>query len=347
LINKINNKISVGIIGKNFGYNVIYKALLKNKLFKVKSFCFREKKNIPSLPKNIKIFTDWKKIIKDKSINAIIISKPPFIQKKILSFAIKNNKHIFCEKPCTKSEKELSQVLKLLSKKNSFVSHMVNYTIAYLPAFQFLKKKILEKNIIIKEAELEWIIFNKSNNINWKNYHDKGGGILFNFYCHTLYYLELLFGNMHSTKVDINNKVKSKNNYVIGDIVFSSGLKVKIKILIGDLNKHKKSIHQLKVQTLKNEQFVLSSSTKNLSDQFQLHKIKNIKNLKYKKPIFTSKILKKDFRISPTLFNLKRFAASIHKKKIDRSSFFTANHIHSVINKSIISSKKKKRIIIN
>ena len=209
--------------------------------------------------------------------------------------------------------------------KNSFVSHMVNYTIAYLPAFQFFKKKILEKKIIIKEAELEWIIFNKSNNINWKNYHDKGGGILFNFYCHTLYYLELLFGDMHSTKVDINNKAKSKNNYVIGDIVFSSGLKVKIKILIGDLNKHKKSIHQLKVQTLKNEQFVLSSSTKNLSDQFQLHKIKNIKNLKYKKYLFTSKILKKDFRISPYLFNLKRFAVSIHKKKIDRSSFFTAN----------------------
>ena len=344
MANKINSKISVGIIGKNFGYNVIYKALLKNKLFKVKSFCFRSKKNIPNLPKNIKIFTDWKKLIKDKSINAIIVSTPPFIQKKILSFAIKNNKHIFCEKPCTKSERELTQVLKLLSKKNSFISHMVNYTIAYLPAFQFFKKTILEKKITIKEAELEWIISSKSNNVNWKNYHDKGGGILFNFYCHTLYYLELLFGDIYSTKVNINNKIKSKNNYVIGDIVFGSGLKVKIKILVGDLNKHKKSIHQLKAQTLKNELFVLSSGTKNLSDQFQLHEIKN---LKYKKPIFTSKISKKDFRISPTLFNLKRFASSIHRKKIGRSSFFTANHIHNVINKSVISSKKKKRIIIN
>ena len=120
-----------------------------------------------------------------------------------------------------------------------------------------------------------------------------------------------------------------------------------MKSLANIINNTKELISESEFQTLKNEQFVLSSSTKNLSDQFQLHKIKNIKNLKYKKPIFTSKILKKDFRISPTLFNLKRFAVSIHKKKIDRSSFFTANHIHSVINKSVISSKKKKRIIIN
>jgi len=40
------NKINLGIIGKNFGYNVIYKSFLKNKRFKVKAFSFKSKKKI-------------------------------------------------------------------------------------------------------------------------------------------------------------------------------------------------------------------------------------------------------------------------------------------------------------
>lgn len=344
---KKNKKISVGIIGKNFGYNVIFKALYKSKLFNIKSFCVRNKKNLPNLPKNIKILTDWRKLIADKGISAIIVATPPSIQKEILALAVRNNKHVFCEKPCTKSNKDLEQVSGLISKKTAFISHMANYTLAYLPAFQFLKKKILDKKIIIKEADLEWVIFSRNRNVSWKNYHKKGGGILFNFYCHSLYYLELLFGNIFSTKVSIKNKVESNDNFVVGDIIFNSGLKIKIKLLVGSLNKHKKSIHQLKIKTNKNDYFLLGSSTKNLHDQFQLYKIKNMKRFKSKRVLFRAKSTKKDFRISPTSLNLKRFAASIHKKKIDRSSFFIANRIHSLINQSVISSKKKKRIIIN
>ncbi len=343
---KKNKKILVGIIGRNFGYNVIYRALLRSNLFKVSSFCFKNKKNIPNLPKNIKIYTDWKKIVKDKKVNALIVSAPPLTHKKILSYAVKNNKHIFCEKPCTKSSKDLKEVIYLINKK-PFLSHMVNYTLAYLPAFQLLKKKIFHPKTIIKKAYLEWVIFNRSMDKSWKNYHMKGGGILFNYYCHTLYYLELIFGNIHSTKVDIKNHIKNENNYILGDIIFKSKIKIKIKILVGNLKKHKKSIHQLRVKTSDNDCLILSSSTKKLSDQFQLYKLKNIKSINSKKIIFSGNLSKTDFRISPTLANLKRFAKSINLKKIDRSSFFIANRIHYIINKSLISSKMNKRVIIN
>ena len=342
-----NKKILVGIIGKNFGYKVIYKALLKNNLFKVGSFCFKEKKNIPDLPKNIKIYKNWKKIVEDKKLKALIVSVPPFLQKKILLSAIKNNKHIFCEKPCTKSSKDLSEIISLLNKKKTFLSHMVNYTIAYLPAFQLLKKKISNPKITIKEADLEWVIFNRSSDKSWKNSHIKGGGVLFNYYCHALYYLELIFGNIHSTKVDIQNKIDNDDNYILGDVIFKSKIKIKIKILVGNLKKHKKSIHQLRVKIGNNDFLVLSSRTKKLSDQFQLYRFKNMESLHSKKILYKKNLSKKDFRICPTLANLRRFAESINLIKIDRSSFFIANRIHKIINKSLISSKMNKRVIIN
>ncbi len=342
-----NKKISVGVIGKNFGYNVIYKALSKNRLFKVKSFCVRNKKNIPDFPKNIKVTTNWKKLISDKKIKAIFLAIPPYLQTKMLNFAAKYNKHIFCEKPCTKSYNDLQKILNLINSKTSFVSHMANYTLAYLPAFQFLKQQIVSKKIKIKEIDLEWIIYSKSRPKNWKNYHKKGGGILFNFYCHSLYYIELLFGEIFSTKVRIENKASSKNNFVIGDIILNSGIKINVKLLVGSLRKHKKSIHQMLIKTDKNYHYLLRSSTKNLNDQFQLFKIMKTKKLESKRAIFKVKATKKDFRINPTIANLKRFASSIQNKKLDRSSFFTANRIHYLINQSVISSQKRKRITIN
>tara|TARA_B100001029_G_C15053333_1_gene452456 strand:+ start:101 stop:1138 length:1038 start_codon:yes stop_codon:yes gene_type:complete len=342
-----NKKITVGIIGKNFGYNVILKALYKSKLFSIKSFCVRNKKNLPNFPKKIRVLTDWKKLVSNKETKAIIVAIPPYLQKKILIFAAKNNKHIFCEKPCTKSLDDLKRVSNLMNSKTHFISHMVNYNLAYLPAFQFLKKKILNKKIEIKEIDLEWIIFNKNRNKSWKNHHEKGGGILFNFYCHSLYYIELLFGEISSTKLNIKNNVKSNDNFVVGDITLTSGIKVKIKLLVGSLNKHKKSVHQLKIKTDKNNYYLLSSSTKNLNDQFQLYKIKNTRRQKSKRALFKAKPTKKDFRINPTLVNLKRFAASIHNQRLDRSSFFKANRIHYLLNQSVISSKKKKRVTIN
>ena len=40
----MQNKINLGIIGKNFGYHVIYKSFLKNKKYKIKGFSFKSKK---------------------------------------------------------------------------------------------------------------------------------------------------------------------------------------------------------------------------------------------------------------------------------------------------------------
>ena len=69
----MQNKINVGIIGKNFGYHVIYKSFLKNKEYRVKGFSFKSKKNNNiKIPKNIKIYPNWKKLVLDKEIDIVV-----------------------------------------------------------------------------------------------------------------------------------------------------------------------------------------------------------------------------------------------------------------------------------
>ena len=187
----MKKKLNIGIIGRNFGYNVIYKSIEKNKSFNVVGFSQKNKKLNQEIPKNIKIYPNWKNLILDKRIKAVIIATPPKLHKQIIEFAIKNNKHIFCDKPVTTSYNDISRLCKLLINKK--ITHFTNYEFANIEAFNFFKKKILNK-ILIKNIKIDWFInIPKKKRSNWKNNHSLGGGNYFNYICHTLYYLENFF----------------------------------------------------------------------------------------------------------------------------------------------------------
>ena len=80
---------------------------------------------------------------------------------------------------------------------------MVNYEFAEIDAFHFLRKKIIN-NIKINKIYLNWFInINRRSTTNWKENHSKGGGMMFNYVCHAIYYLESLFGKITSTKTNI------------------------------------------------------------------------------------------------------------------------------------------------
>jgi len=341
----MQNKINLGIIGKNFGYHVIYKSFLKNKKYNIKGFSFKSKKDERiKIPKKIKIYLSWKKLILDKKINAIAIAVPPILHKKIIKFAIKNNKHIFCEKPFTSSYKEANLLCNLVKRKKN-ISHMVNYEFADIEAFRFFKKRIINY-IKVNKIYLNWIInLKKRSSMSWKENHSKGGGIIFNYICHSIYYLESLFGRITSVKTNIflNKTMKVKN--LKGNIFFHNGLLAKLNIQAGLLENKIKPTHQLKILSDKND-YILETNLNSLSDKFKL--IAHSKNLnKKKKILFNEKKNKNDFRINPTIINSQKFSDSILKNKIQSPNFFDAKRIHLIIKKILISSKTNKKIYIN
>jgi len=312
-------KINVGIIGKNFGYKLIFTVIQRVKEFNTIAFCFKNLSNFKTVNK-IKIYTDWKKMLSNKKINAVIISSPPETHLEIIKTAIKKKIHIFCEKPVTKSYKQVIQVTNLLKNKKLF--HMVNYEFPKIAAFKFFKKNILKK-IHIKKIQINWTIkISHQKRSSWKNSHNKGGGIFYNYICHSIYYLEDLFGDFVIEKLDKNRKknpssikIKLKNikkNFIIY---------VNFKIL--SLKSKQKPIHQIKIFS-KNSNFELFSKTESLSDQFILKKSNKV--------IFKPINDKKDFRFYPVFTNLKNFQKSINEKKLLKPNFFDAKKIHFIIN---------------
>jgi len=340
----MQNKINLGIIGKNFGYHVIYKSFLKNKKYKIKGFAFRSKKiEELKIPKDVNIYSSWKKLLLNKKINAVAVAAPPALHKSIIKFAIKNNKHIFCEKPFTCSYKEANFICNLINRKN-FLSHMVNYEFAEIGAFAFFKKKIIN-NIKIKKIALNWFInINKRSSTHWKENHLKGGGVIFNYVCHAIYYLEFLFGKIISVKTNATLEKKNKIKTLEGMIFFENGLFAKLSVKVGQIKKKFYPTHQLKILSDK-KNYILKTNLNNLSDKFKLISVDKNSN-KSEKILFKSKKNKNDFRIEPTLKNSKKFSTWILKGKIQMPNFFDARRIHLIIDKMILSSKKKKNIYI-
>ena len=341
----MQNKINLGIIGKNFGYHVIYKAFLKNKKYKIKGFSFRSQKiEKLKIPKDINIYPSWKKLVLNKKINAVAVAAPPTLHKNIIKFAIKNNKHVFCEKPFTCSYKEANFICNLINRKKS-LSHMVNYEFAEIDAFSFFKKKVIN-NIKINRIYLNWFInINKRSSTNWKENHSKGGGIIFNYVCHAIYYLEFLFGKIVSIQTNVALGKKKNIKTLEGVIFFNNGLSAKLNIKVGKIKKKFNPTHQLKILSNK-KNYILKTNLNSLSDKFKLITIDKNSN-KSEKILFKSEKNQNDFRIKPTFKNSKKFSTWILKGKMQTPNFFDAQRIHLIINKMMISSKKKKKIYID
>ena len=312
-------KINVGIIGKNFGYKLIFNVIQRLKEFNTIAFCFKNPSNFKTVNR-IKIYTDWKKMLSNKKINAVIISSPPETHLEIIKTAIKKKIHIFCEKPVTKSYKQVIQVTNLLKNKKLF--HMVNYEFPKIAAFKFFKKNILKK-IYIKKIQINWTIrISQQKRSSWKNSHNRGGGIFYNYICHSIYYLEDLFGDFVIEKLDKNRKKNPTSLKIkLRNIKKNFIIYVNFKIL--SLKSKQKPIHQIKIFG-KNNNFELFSKTESLSDQFILKKSNKV--------IFKPINDKKDFRFYPVFTNLKNFQKSINKKKLLKPNFFDAKKIHFIIN---------------
>ena len=129
-----------------------------------------------------------------------------------------------------------------------------------------------------------------------------------------------------------------------GNIFFKNGLSTQLDIKVGSIKKKFRPVHQLKILSDKRV-YILETKLNSLSDKFKLITSSNNSN-QLNKILFKTKKNKEDFRIKPTFNNSKKFSSWILKSKRQKPNFFDAQRVHWIINKMIISSKKKKKIYL-
>jgi len=192
------NTLKVGIIGGGFGYYGHYKAFQEIDSCKVIAIATRKK---ISISKNVKIYSDPKKLITSENLDIISVATIPKNQQNLLLKLIKTSSNLFLEKPLGINylvcKNRLSKI------KDSKIA--INFTFPEIDEFKYFKNKFVKKKD--KNISINWVFDNSANKLNtWKNDKKMGGGIIFNYFSHSLYYIEFLFGQI----IKINNIKKSK-----------------------------------------------------------------------------------------------------------------------------------------
>ena len=334
---KTRKKIRIGIIGTGFGYKVVFKSLKKNKDLKV--IGFTNKNGGRRLIKSYIYFENWKRLISSNKIDAVFITSPPNTHKEIVDFALRKNKHIFCEKPCTTSLRNINYIVKKFEKKKN-LSFMVNYEFNEIKAFKFFKRNILTKKLNKENISLIWNIQLKKKKKSWKENSKLGGGLLFNFVCHALSYIENLFGKIVHIKSNII--IKKSFQSLNANFYIDNGQKLKMKMRVDYGYAKSKPIHNLNLLTGKTK-YKLGSKTESLYDQFSIEKLTRGQQ---KKILFKPRANRIDFRIEPTYKNSIKFSNWIKTKKKHKPSIYEAQRVHYLINQILKSSRYKKILYV-
>lgn len=87
-----------------------------------------------------KTYTDYKMLLNDKSVDAVIIALPTHLHLSCAKEAAEIGKHILLEKPLAKNVTEGKQIVSTAHKKN--VKLMIGYPLRFSSIFQALKNRI-------------------------------------------------------------------------------------------------------------------------------------------------------------------------------------------------------------
>ncbi len=96
-----NEKVKIGIIGPGSRGKLLMSFLCKNKKADIVAICDIYQPSIDSaleLTPNAKVYTDYRKLLEDKTIEAVIIATPLNTHFEIVMAAFDAGKQVFCEK---------------------------------------------------------------------------------------------------------------------------------------------------------------------------------------------------------------------------------------------------------
>lgn len=176
----------------------------------------------------INIYCDYKSMLNEIEVDAVIISTPNSTHYSIAKHCIKNRKHIFIEKPFTIQYDHSNELISLARQYD--VKGQVGYVNRFNPIFKYLKDIIVRRVIGKVENyynEMIGAVITKEESKGWRNNYSKGGGCLFDYGPHCFDLSIFLFGENVEVKTSSIEKRFSSNvhDIVRADLIHNNSIK--------------------------------------------------------------------------------------------------------------------------
>jgi predicted dehydrogenase len=231
------NKVKLGIIGLGaFGKKIIkpLRHLHSEEEISVTAVCDNQPEIAEQFAKDNRVpnwFTDYRDIISSTDVDLVYIATPPATHKEISIFAIKNKKHVFCEKPLANSLHEAKELMELT--RGSGLVNALHFHLNYSP---ILKKfsKLIDEEYIGKLRRISVILrypnwppeWQKNS---WIETREQGGFILEQG-VHIIQAIQNVFGKIVSVQSEVQypNDSNSCGNGIIARMELIDGTPILI-----------------------------------------------------------------------------------------------------------------------
>lgn len=199
--------LKVAIIGSGFGVYGLLPAFDATAGCRVVAMCGTHPRLLDRCRrigiKDEHVYTDWRLMLKNEDLDAIVLAVTPAAQYEIAKAAIKKGLHVFAEKPLAANYREALELLALAEKHT--ITHAVDFIFPETDEFRKVKELLDKKTYgALKHVSLNWdfLSYDIKNKVRgWKTNVRVGGGALSFYFSHSLYYLEYFMGRisvMHS-----------------------------------------------------------------------------------------------------------------------------------------------------
>src|SRR5260370_40932252 len=194
--------IGVGIVGCNYGREVLLPEFRSDVRCEVVALAGSEAARTAEIARTANVshgYGDWRALIEDKSVGAVAIAVPPALQGSIAQRALALGKPVFAEKPLADSVALAHNMFE--ASRASARPTMIDFHFPELATWQ-RAKALLDGGRIgaLRHGIVTWNTGNAGTRLRLKNWKTQGGGsgsgLLGNFVCHCLYYLEWFCGRI-------------------------------------------------------------------------------------------------------------------------------------------------------
>ncbi len=214
----MNRKVKIGIIGCGGIANSKHMPGLKTvEEAEMVAFCDllierAEKAKADFGTPDAKVYTDYKELLKDESIEVVHICTPNRSHSFITIDALRAGKHVMVEKPMAKTAAEAEEMVRVAKETGKKLT--VGYQNRCRPECQYLKKEVMDKGALGEVYYAKALAIRRRATPTWGvflNEYEQGGGPLIDIGTHALD-LTLYMMNNYEPKMVLGTTYKKLPN---------------------------------------------------------------------------------------------------------------------------------------